>query len=69
MLVIPALTNVDATLLLTALAARLDKKAPTLDHLLSITEHLRSLLLRPEDSHAAELAEQAFDITLFAANI
>jgi AAA ATPase-like protein len=66
-LVIPALTKEDAVLLITALARRLENKTPSLDHLLSITEHLRSLLLRPKDPHAAELRELAFDITLFAA--
>ena len=67
-LVLPALTKEDAVLLITALARRLGRKEPTLDLLLSITEHLRSLLLRPKDPHAAELAELAFDITLFAAD-
>jgi hypothetical protein len=66
-LVLPAMEKDDAILLITTLAARLAGKEPTLDHLLSITEHLRTLLLRPKDPHAAELAEQAFDITLFAA--
>ncbi len=66
-LVIPALEEEDAVLLITALATRLGKKKPSLDHLLSITEHLRSLLLRPEDPRAAELRELAYDITLFAA--
>ncbi|MEP7120927.1 MAG: ATP-binding protein [Byssovorax sp.] len=66
-LVLPALTNDDATLLITALSKKFGQKEPSLDHLLSITEDLRSLLLRPKDPHAAELSELAYDITLFAA--
>jgi hypothetical protein len=66
-LVVPALTKDDAVLLISALAKRLDETQPSLDRMLAITEHLRSLLLRPKDPHAAALRELAFDITLFAA--
>jgi hypothetical protein len=67
-LVIPALTKDDAVLLISALARRLEETQPSLDRMLAITEHLRSLLLRPKDPHAAALRELAFDITLFAAD-
>ena len=66
-LVLLALTMDDATLVITALAKRLGEKEPSLDQLLAITEHLRTLLLRPKDEHAVELAELAFDIPLFVA--
>lgn len=67
-LVLPALTKEDAVLLTTALAKQLGEEQPSLDLLLAITENLRSLLLRPGDPHEKELAELAFDITLFVAD-